>query len=74
MTQAINALGQRCPVPFMMFKKALKGLKAGGNLSIILDDKDSIKDITGLLGAAPLVRSYAINDTDGKTTISVIKA
>ena len=41
--QTVNALGQRCPMPLLMAKRALRELASGDVLEVIADDPGSTK-------------------------------
>ncbi|MFZ4834927.1 sulfurtransferase TusA [Rouxiella sp. Mn2063] len=43
----LDALGERCPVPVMMVRKAVRGMQDGETLLIIADDPATTRDIPG---------------------------
>jgi TusA-related sulfurtransferase len=41
---SVDALGQRCPMPLLMAKRALRDVAAGDVLEVIADDPGSTRD------------------------------
>lgn len=42
--RSVDALGQRCPMPLLMAKRALRDLAAGEVLEVVADDPGSTRD------------------------------
>lgn len=59
----VDALGQKCPMPLLMAKRALRDLTSGEVLEVLADDPGSTRDFSSFAKlAGHQVDSVCLND------------
>lgn len=69
--QTVDVRGQKCPVPIIETKKALREVQAGDSLKVMTDRQPSFNNLTRYLKDNKI--QYSSAESDGVWTLTIIK-
>jgi tRNA 2-thiouridine synthesizing protein A len=69
--QTVDVRGQKCPVPIIETKKALREVQAGDSFKVMTDRQPSFNNLTRYLKDNKIQFSSA--ESDGVWTLTIIK-
>ena len=69
--QTVDVRGQKCPIPIIETKKALREVKAGDSFEVMTDRQPSFDNLTRFLKDNKI--EYSSVESNGVWTLTIIK-
>lgn len=68
----VNAMGQACPMPVIMTKKAMAGISTAEQMEVLVDNEVAVQNVSKMaISQGGSVESVKISDTEFKVLISI---